>query len=227
MASPTQWTWVWVNSRSWWWTGRPGVLQSMGSQSQTQLSNWTGTYFDIHPKFLYLIHKTIPSSVSTCDASLKWAFSRPNAARCTPGQTSEAQQTWLALNRHWPLLCLLASHKPSHGWLQTQQTEFSFFAILKKEKEEKMVTSSSSATHRFLRFLKIHSQQAPVHLWEASAEPSPFFLWPSHWAGNFKGKSPYCPQHCPFEWGLPFLITVHTGALLFVLSTFWTSPFEN
>ena len=32
MASPTQWTWVWVNSRSWWWTGRLGVLQSMGSQ---------------------------------------------------------------------------------------------------------------------------------------------------------------------------------------------------
>ena len=31
MASPTQWTWVWVNSGSWWWTGRPGVLQSMGS----------------------------------------------------------------------------------------------------------------------------------------------------------------------------------------------------
>ena len=32
MASPTQWTWVWVNSGSWWWTGRPGVLQFMGSQ---------------------------------------------------------------------------------------------------------------------------------------------------------------------------------------------------
>ena len=31
-GSPTQWTWVWVNSRSWWWTGRPGVPQSMGSQ---------------------------------------------------------------------------------------------------------------------------------------------------------------------------------------------------
>ena len=28
----TQQTWVWINSRSWWWTGRPGVLQSMGSQ---------------------------------------------------------------------------------------------------------------------------------------------------------------------------------------------------
>ena len=44
-ASPTRWTWVWVNSRSWWWTGRPGVLQFMGLQRvrhdwATEL-NWT------------------------------------------------------------------------------------------------------------------------------------------------------------------------------------------
>ena len=32
MASPTQWTWVWVDSGGWWWTGRPGVLRFMGSQ---------------------------------------------------------------------------------------------------------------------------------------------------------------------------------------------------
>ena len=32
MASPTRWTWVWASSRSWWWTGKPGVIQSMGSQ---------------------------------------------------------------------------------------------------------------------------------------------------------------------------------------------------
>ena len=32
MASPTQWTWVWVDSRSWWWTGRPGMLWFMGLQ---------------------------------------------------------------------------------------------------------------------------------------------------------------------------------------------------
>ena len=32
MASPTQWTWVWVDSSSWWWIGRPGVLQFMGLQ---------------------------------------------------------------------------------------------------------------------------------------------------------------------------------------------------
>ena len=48
MASPTQWTWVWVNSWSWWWTGRPGVLQSMGSQRvrhdwATELNYWFST----------------------------------------------------------------------------------------------------------------------------------------------------------------------------------------
>ena len=45
MASPALWTWVWVNAGSWWWTGRPGVLQSTGSQRVghdwvTEL-NWT------------------------------------------------------------------------------------------------------------------------------------------------------------------------------------------
>ena len=45
MASRTRWTWVWVNSGRWWWTGRPGVLRCMGSQRvghdwATEL-NWT------------------------------------------------------------------------------------------------------------------------------------------------------------------------------------------
>ena len=35
------WWRIWVNSGNWWWTGMPGMLQSMGSQSQTWLSNWT------------------------------------------------------------------------------------------------------------------------------------------------------------------------------------------
>ena len=44
MASPAQCTWVWASSGSWWWTGKPDVLQSMGSpKSQTQLSIWTMT----------------------------------------------------------------------------------------------------------------------------------------------------------------------------------------
>ena len=45
MASPTQWTWIWINSGNCWWAGRPGMLQSMGSQRvghdwATEL-NWT------------------------------------------------------------------------------------------------------------------------------------------------------------------------------------------
>ena len=40
-ASPPRWTWVWVNSGSRWWTGRPGVLWFMGPQSQTRLRDWT------------------------------------------------------------------------------------------------------------------------------------------------------------------------------------------
>ena len=45
MVSPTRWTWVWAGSGSWWWTGKPGMLQSMGSQRVehnwvTELKMW-------------------------------------------------------------------------------------------------------------------------------------------------------------------------------------------
>ena len=54
MASLTQWTWVWASSGSWWWTGRPSMLQSMGSQRvghnwATQL-NWTEIYNTSQPQ---------------------------------------------------------------------------------------------------------------------------------------------------------------------------------
>ena len=42
MVSLTRWTWVWVNSRSWWWTEEPGMLQSWGHKESdtTELLNW-------------------------------------------------------------------------------------------------------------------------------------------------------------------------------------------
>ena len=43
MALPTQWKWIWANSGRWWRTGEPGILLSMGLQSQTELSNRTTT----------------------------------------------------------------------------------------------------------------------------------------------------------------------------------------
>ena len=53
MASLIRWTWVWAGSRSWWWTGKPGVLQSMGLQKvghdwETEL-NWNSSF---HRQFL-------------------------------------------------------------------------------------------------------------------------------------------------------------------------------
>ena len=54
MVSPTRWTWVWVNSGRWWWTGRPSVLQFMGLQRVrhnlvTEL-NWLNWY--IHSEYI-------------------------------------------------------------------------------------------------------------------------------------------------------------------------------
>ena len=52
MASPTQWTWVWVNSGSWWWTGRPGVMQSMGSERVGHdWSNFISFHFPLRTAF--------------------------------------------------------------------------------------------------------------------------------------------------------------------------------
>ena len=74
MASPTQWTWVWVNSGSWWWTRRPGVLWFMELQRvrhdwETEL-NWTNAvYFYSKSKllksgyFIFIFHD-IPGNLS-------------------------------------------------------------------------------------------------------------------------------------------------------------------
>ena len=57
MESLTQWTWVWINSGSWWWTGRPGVLRFMGSQRVrhdwvTELTDW---HLSLSSKSLFFI----------------------------------------------------------------------------------------------------------------------------------------------------------------------------
>ena len=53
MASPTQWTWVWASSKSWWWTGRPGMLHSMGSQRVWH--NWVTELNQIFVSNFYLL----------------------------------------------------------------------------------------------------------------------------------------------------------------------------
>ena len=85
MASPTRWAWVWVNSGSWWWTGRPGVLRFMGSQRVghdwvTEL-NWrhtTATFADFRHttwilRGLHGIPVPHPQGPQPCDSSAEWA----------------------------------------------------------------------------------------------------------------------------------------------------------
>ena len=83
MASLTQWTWVWVSSRSWWWTGRPGVLQSKGSQRVghgwvTELNylpqGGTHSFEGINPLWPPLPGKAIKLSFSTWPRTLSVRF---------------------------------------------------------------------------------------------------------------------------------------------------------
>ena len=81
-ASLTRWTWVWASSRSWWWTGKPGELQSMGQQSWTWLSDWTDqTMMSYHTGYQWAIKqaslvdqmiKNVPSTWETWVQSLGW-----------------------------------------------------------------------------------------------------------------------------------------------------------
>ena len=57
IASWTQWTWVWASSRSWWWTRKPGMLQSMGSQRVGY--NWETE----HSALMILAHSSKMSSL--------------------------------------------------------------------------------------------------------------------------------------------------------------------
>ena len=82
MASLTWWTWAWVNSRSWWWTGRPGVLQFMGSQESDTTERLSWTELNMSPyAFVLPPWHTIPGE-------------------CPRGALHEAA---LTLHRHCPL----------------------------------------------------------------------------------------------------------------------------
>ena len=101
MASPTRWTWVWVDSGSWWWTERPGVLQFMGSQRvrhdwATEL-NWIHT--EMLPRFWQEVwkHWKFLNSSWRRNGHLKWPeldSTTINMARmCRFGQF-ETKEDW-------------------------------------------------------------------------------------------------------------------------------------
>ena len=74
MASPTRWMWVWVNSGSWWWIGRPGVLRFMGSQRvrhdwATEL-NWTDV--EVQGKNTEVVCQSLLQWATSCQTSPLW-----------------------------------------------------------------------------------------------------------------------------------------------------------
>ena len=104
-ASPTQWTWVWVNSRSWWWTGRPGMRWFMGSQRvghnwATEL-NWTD---ELGMEFLgHMVILCLTSSVDTLHFYSRitlssWSLTSGSRFIWSCGLTSGSQ---LTLRQDW------------------------------------------------------------------------------------------------------------------------------
>ena len=76
------WTWAWVSSRSWWWTGKPGLRQSTGLQRVTRLSDWTD------------------SLVAVWRASLQWLLlSQSTGSRATGFSSCEC----MGLVAPWPM----------------------------------------------------------------------------------------------------------------------------
>ena len=78
MASPTQWTWVWAGSRSWWWTGKPAALQSMGSQRVrhdwvTEM-NWTEHISRENHNLKTYMDPNVHSSTIQQDKEGTWVF---------------------------------------------------------------------------------------------------------------------------------------------------------
>ena len=87
MASLTQWSWVWVNSRSCWWTRRPGVPQSMGSQRVGH--NWATELNCKHQEtILYLWHFNVCVCVCVCAKLLQPCLTLSDPMDCSlPGSS--------------------------------------------------------------------------------------------------------------------------------------------
>ena len=126
MASPTQWTWVWVNSRSWWWTGMPGVPVRARHDWMTELIP-TSICVHMHLMLFYLISlwwsvtkiapkepcllesMSLPSDSSTLNRTNlctnwpygeEWGCSLPPTSTCLPAiGVSPLETIWLTLGQ--------------------------------------------------------------------------------------------------------------------------------
>ena len=113
MASPTQKTWVWVNSESWRWTGRPGMLQSRVSQRVghdwvTALTDWNLFYFLARASQVVLVVKNLPvnTGANRDTGSIPRSGRSPGAGNGSPLQHSCPENprdrgAWWATHSPW------------------------------------------------------------------------------------------------------------------------------
>ena len=137
MASPTQWTCIWVDSGNWWWTGRPGVLWFVGSQRVGH--NW-GTEMNWIELNCELHH----------DGSLwwqsAWQVSGPDRAQRTlstidGGRWSRSEYAWLPASRDWGKRLSLPSN---HLWKGDDGPFCTFFKCWKQKSDRNDKNRSQS-----------------------------------------------------------------------------------
>ena len=125
MASPTQWTWVRVNSGSWWWTVRPGVLQSLRTSLRVQLlricpaRQWCVFFAMQEIRVQSLVRELRSHMLISSAQSLShvWLFETPWTA---------ARQASLSFTNSQSLLKLV-SIQPSHPLLSPSPPAFNLF----------------------------------------------------------------------------------------------------
>ena len=161
MASPTRWTWVWGNFGSWWWTGRPGLLQSMGSQRvTTEGLNWTEpiwstTAFWILAKPLHLrsmLSRTIRYSWNCSAYSWHWSTEKGLILLHDNSWPHVVQPVLQNLNK---LNCEVLSHLPYSPDISPM--DFHFFTHLDNFLQGKCVHNQQDSENAFQEFIKSES----------------------------------------------------------------------
>ena len=109
MALPTRWTWVWVSFGSWWCTGKPGVLQSMGSQRvghnwATKL-NWVSVMVFMGPVLVVVVTlrceiKSLPLRLSAADPVLCRTWWGNSVGICGHKGSLIPESPWRAILKH-------------------------------------------------------------------------------------------------------------------------------
>ena len=97
MASPTQWTWVWASSGNWWWTGKPGMLQSMGLQRVRH--DWA-TELNWQREWISRTTSKKKPDTHTDSVHSVWKFKKSKVL-ITQIKTVAAQDGWGSIERGW------------------------------------------------------------------------------------------------------------------------------